>query len=40
VGLKTLEVSIAGLSEINVKLEADNVNLNEMVVTAFGIERE
>jgi TonB-dependent SusC/RagA subfamily outer membrane receptor len=40
VGFKTREVSIAGLSEINVTLEADNVNLNEMVVTAFGIERE
>ena len=40
VGLKTREVSIAGLSEINVKLDLDNVNLGEMVVTAFGIERE
>jgi outer membrane receptor protein involved in Fe transport len=40
VGLKTQELSIAGLSEINVKMVQDNVNLGEMVVTAFGIERE
>lgn len=40
VGLKTQEISIAGLSEINAKLMKDNVNLGEMVVTAFGIERE
>ncbi|MDZ4667160.1 MAG: SusC/RagA family TonB-linked outer membrane protein [bacterium] len=40
IGLKTQELSIVGLSEINAKLEVDNVNLGEMVVTAFGIERE
>lgn len=40
VGLKTKEVNISGLSEINVTLEKDNVNLGEVVVTAFGIERE
>lgn len=40
VGLKTQEISVAGLSEINVKMVSDNVNLGEMVVTAFGIERE
>lgn len=40
VGLKTQELSIAGVSEVNAKLAVDNVNLGEMVVTAFGIERE
>ncbi|MBC7382660.1 MAG: SusC/RagA family TonB-linked outer membrane protein [Bacteroidia bacterium] len=40
IGLRTQEVSIAGLSEINVKMIAENVDLGEIVVTAFGIERE
>ncbi len=39
-GFKTQEVSIAGLSEIDVKLVQESIDLGEMVVTAFGIERE
>lgn len=39
-GMKTMEMNIAGLSEINVKLSNDVVKLDETVITAFGIERE
>ncbi len=39
-GYKTIELSIAGQSEINAILIVDNENLDEMVVTAFGIEHE
>lgn len=40
VGMKSQELSIAGLSEINVKMGPDVVKLDETVITAFGIERE
>lgn len=40
VGMKSQEVSIAGLSEVNVKMAQDVVKLDETVITAFGIERE
>ncbi|MFY8019830.1 MAG: SusC/RagA family TonB-linked outer membrane protein [Bacteroidia bacterium] len=40
VGMKSQELSIAGLSEINVKMSQDVVKLDETVITAFGIERE
>ncbi len=40
VGLATKEVEIAGQTVINVTLDADDVGLEEVVVTALGIERD
>ena len=39
-GFATQEVSIIGKSELNINLSSDNVILDEVVVTALGIERE
>ncbi|MBS1537849.1 MAG: SusC/RagA family TonB-linked outer membrane protein [Bacteroidetes bacterium] len=39
-GMKTKEVAIGQSDEINVVLEEDAMNLNEVVVTAVGLERE
>jgi TonB-linked SusC/RagA family outer membrane protein len=40
IGMKSLEVEIAGRSSINGVLESDLIGLNEVVVTALGISRE
>jgi TonB-linked SusC/RagA family outer membrane protein len=40
IGYVTQEVSISGRTALNVKLEAANTALSEVVVTAFGISRE
>ncbi|WP_236979552.1 SusC/RagA family TonB-linked outer membrane protein [Membranihabitans maritimus] len=40
IGYRTKEVSISGKNNINVSLEEDLQTLDEVVVTAFGIERE
>ncbi len=40
IGMKSLEVAIAGRSVIDGTLESDLVGLNEVVVTALGISRE
>ncbi len=40
VGYQSMEVPVSGRSAINVQLEADVSQLQEVVVTAFGIERE
>ena len=40
IGMKSLEVQIAGRSKIDGILESDLVGLNEVVVTAFGIKRQ
>ncbi|MFC2136705.1 SusC/RagA family TonB-linked outer membrane protein [Bacteroidota bacterium] len=39
IGLKTVEVAIAGKTKIDVALEADVLGLDEVVVTAIGITR-
>jgi hypothetical protein len=39
VGYKTQEVSLAGRTQIDVSMEADTKALEEVVVTALGIER-
>jgi len=40
IGMKSLEVEIAGRSVIDGVLQSDLVGLNEVVVTAFGIKRQ
>ncbi len=40
VGYSTQEIALAGRSEVNVQLNPDTQQLSEVVVTAFGIERE
>ena len=40
IGLATLEVPIGGRSVIDVQLSSDDIRLDEIVVTAVGIERE
>jgi iron complex outermembrane recepter protein len=40
IGFKSVEVSAAGRTTIDVSLDEDITSLNEVVVTAFGIERE
>ncbi len=40
IGMKTMEIEIAGRSVIDVVLEPDVLGLNEVVVTALGISRE
>ncbi|RLD79893.1 MAG: SusC/RagA family TonB-linked outer membrane protein, partial [Bacteroidetes bacterium] len=40
VGMQTQEVEISGQTTINVTLQNEDVGLEEVVVTAFGIERE
>jgi len=40
IGYKSLRVPVQGQSVINVLLEADDLRLNEVVVTALGISRE
>lgn len=40
IGFKTLEISIAGQSTINVSLEEDGQQLDEVVVTALNIQRD
>lgn len=39
IGMKTLEVEIAGRSVIDVVLESEMVDLSEVIVSAFGIKR-
>lgn len=40
IGMKSQEISVAGQATINVELEDETVGLNEVVVTALGIEKE
>src|SRR5450759_3580208 len=40
IGMKSLEVAIAGRSTIDAVLDPDLIGLNEVVVTALGISRE
>ncbi|MBL7968799.1 MAG: SusC/RagA family TonB-linked outer membrane protein [Prolixibacteraceae bacterium] len=40
VGMKMQEVAVSGKSAINVKLESENIGIDEVVVTALGIKRE
>ncbi len=40
VGMKALEITVAGQSVINAQLEAETIGLDEVVVTALGINRE
>jgi TonB-linked SusC/RagA family outer membrane protein len=40
VGMKTVEVPIEGRSEINIELESEVIGMNEVVVTAMGINRQ
>ncbi|MGB4293673.1 MAG: carboxypeptidase-like regulatory domain-containing protein, partial [Bacteroidales bacterium] len=40
IGMKTLEVEIAGRSVVDVVMESETVGLSEVVVTALGISRE
>lgn len=40
VGFKTRQITVADETTINVKMTEDNAELNEVVVTAFGIKRE
>src|SRR5690606_21184200 len=40
VGFSSQEVAVQGRSVVNVKLEEDNTILEEVVVTALGIQRE
>ena len=40
VGMKPVEVAVNGKAVINVKLESETVGLNEVVVTALGIQRD
>jgi TonB-linked SusC/RagA family outer membrane protein len=40
VGMQTQEVAITGQKNINVKLTSENINVDEVVVTALGITRE
>jgi TonB-linked SusC/RagA family outer membrane protein len=40
IGFKTQEVSVTGRSVINVQLEADVTSLDEVVVTALGVQKE
>ncbi len=40
IGMKTIEVEIAGRSILDIVLEPDIIGLNEVVVTALGISRE
>lgn len=40
VGTKPVEVAVSGKSVINVKMVSENVGLNEVVVTALGIQRD
>jgi TonB-linked SusC/RagA family outer membrane protein len=40
VGMKTLEVPIAGQSVVNAVMESTITGLNEVVITAFGIKRQ
>lgn len=40
IGMKTQEVSVAGKSVINIKLEDDNTTLNDVVVIGYGTVRK
>lgn len=40
VGYKSREIAIQGRSELNIALQEDLLNLSEVVVSAFGIQRE
>ncbi len=40
VGFKTTEAAVAGGSEVNITLAADNQNLGEVIVTALGIKKQ
>jgi TonB-linked SusC/RagA family outer membrane protein len=40
VGMKPVEVALNGKTVVNVKLESETVGLNEVVVTALGIQRD
>lgn len=40
VGFKTRQITVGGETTVNVKMTEDNAQLNEVVVTAFGIKRE
>lgn len=40
VGMKPVDEVVNGRTTINVKMESDNVGLNEVVVTALGIQRD
>jgi iron complex outermembrane recepter protein len=40
IGFKTVEVAVGGRTTIDVALDEDITSLNEVVVTAFGIERD
>ncbi|MBV6639409.1 MAG: SusC/RagA family TonB-linked outer membrane protein [Cyclobacteriaceae bacterium] len=40
VGYSTIEVPVQNRTQINIQLEPDSQQLNEIVVTAFGIEKE
>ncbi len=40
VGMKPVEMPLAGASEINVSMEADTQDVDEIVVTALGIQRD
>ena len=40
VGMRMVEEAVNGRTVINVKMEADNVGLDEVVVTALGIKRD
>ncbi len=40
VGMKTQEITLAGKTNINITLEEETVGVDEVIVTAFGINRE
>ncbi len=40
VGMKVQEITVAGKTQINVKMEEETLGINEVVVTALGISRE
>src|SRR5688572_7385788 len=40
VGFKTIEANVAGGTEVNITLAADNQNLGEVIVTALGIKKQ
>ncbi|WP_321515198.1 TonB-dependent receptor [Marinifilum fragile] len=40
IGMKTFEVTVGSQTEINVKLEADNVAMDEVVVVGYGVQKK
>lgn len=40
VGMKTREVKVEGSSPIDIKLEAENQALDEVVVVGYGVQRK